>query len=479
MPAPPAKALPLPLLTAMVVGSMLASGIFTLPRSFAQATGPLGLLIVWLIAGLGTLMLAFVFQRLASNRPDLDGGVFAYAQAGFGAYAGFLSALGYWSGACLLNVTYFVLIKGTLGGVLPAFGDGNTPEAVLASSLLLWAIHVLILIGVKKAAIVNGVVTAAKVTAVLLAVAILIKGFQVEIFVANFWGGGADGFEVIPGQVQSAMILAVYVFLGIEGASVYSRYARDRADVGRATLLGLASVAALFFLVTLLPYGVLPRAEIAQLRNPSLAGVLEAVVGRWAAWFVGLSLIISLAGAFLSRSLLAAEVLWSAAKAGTVPRLFGRENARRVPSAALWLSSGLVQGFLILTLFAEEAYATALKLTSTMILVPYLLVAAFALKLAWSERAGSERAGSKRGSRGAVVEAALATAYAAFLLVAAGPALLLASTLIYAPGTLLFLKSCRERAQRVFTPGEAFLFAAIGLAATLTLLGLITNGVWV
>jgi arginine:ornithine antiporter/lysine permease len=455
------------MLTSMVMGSMLASGIFTLPRSFAQATGPLGLLIVWVVAGSGTLMLAFVMQRRAERWPDLDAGVFAYAKAGFGAYAGFLSALGYWTGACLLNVTYFVLIKGTLGAVVPAFGDGNTPQAVLASSLLLWAIHALILKGVKGAATVNLVVTAAKVVTVLLAVAILVAGFEIDTFTAGFWGGGTYGWAAIPGQVQSAMILAVYVFLGIEGASVYSRYARNRADVGRATLLGLAGVSALFFLVTLLPYGVVPRAELAQLRNPSLAGVLEAVVGRWGAWFVGVGLIMSLAGAFLSRSLLSAEVLWAAAKAETVPRVFARENARRVPVAALWLSSGLVQGFLILTLFAEEAYSLALRLTSTMILLPYLLVAAFALELWWLE-GGGRRAGA---------EAVLATVYAAFLLWAAGPNLLLASTLIYGPGTVLFVLARRELGQHPFEPTEAVVFGALLFGAIFAMHGLVTGAI--
>ena len=136
---------------------MLATGAFTVPRSFAQATGPLGLVIVWLIACGGTVMLAFVFQTLAQRRPDLDAGIFAYAKAGFGAYAGFLSALGYWAGVCLLNVTYFVLIKSTLGAIVPAFGHGNTPQAVIAASVLLWAVHLLILRGVKKAAVVNAV----------------------------------------------------------------------------------------------------------------------------------------------------------------------------------------------------------------------------------------------------------------------------------------------------------------------------------
>src|ERR1700722_18380993 len=56
-------------LTAMVVGGMVGAGIFSLPRTFANATGPLGAVIAWLIAGTGMYMLARVFQSLAERNP--------------------------------------------------------------------------------------------------------------------------------------------------------------------------------------------------------------------------------------------------------------------------------------------------------------------------------------------------------------------------------------------------------------------------
>ena len=91
-----------------------------------NATGPIGAVIAWIIAGTGMYMLARVFQALAERKPDLDAGVFAYAKEGFGDYPGFLSAFGYWIGSCIGNVSYWVLIKSTLGAFFPVFGDGNT-----------------------------------------------------------------------------------------------------------------------------------------------------------------------------------------------------------------------------------------------------------------------------------------------------------------------------------------------------------------
>src|SRR5262245_55725255 len=81
-------------LTAMVVGGMVGAGIFSLPRTFANSTGPVGALVAWVIAGTGMYMLARVFQFLAERKPEYDAGVFAYARAAFGDYPGFLSAFG-------------------------------------------------------------------------------------------------------------------------------------------------------------------------------------------------------------------------------------------------------------------------------------------------------------------------------------------------------------------------------------------------
>src|SRR5204862_434094 len=149
----------------------------TLPRTFAGATGPIGAAIAWLIAGTGMYMLARVFQSLAERKPDLNAGVFAYAKAGFGDYPGFLSAFGYWIGSCIGNVSYWVLIKSTLGAFFPVFGDGNTVVAIAVASVGIWLFHFLILRGVQQAAFINTVVTIAKIVPILAFILILFLAF--------------------------------------------------------------------------------------------------------------------------------------------------------------------------------------------------------------------------------------------------------------------------------------------------------------
>ena len=215
--------LPLWTLTAMVVGGMVGAGVFSIPRNFALATGVYGALIAWAVAGAGMLMLGFVFQTLANRKPDLDAGVYAYARAGFGPYVGFFSAFGYWASACVGNVSYWILIKSTLGAFFPVLGQGNTVIAVAISSVGIWAFYFLVLRGVKEAAAINKVVTIAKVIPLLLFVVLAIFFLKPDVFVANLWGGAAGDYGNLFEQVKATMLVTVFVFLGIEGASNYSR----------------------------------------------------------------------------------------------------------------------------------------------------------------------------------------------------------------------------------------------------------------
>ncbi|QUW84195.1 basic amino acid/polyamine antiporter [Streptomyces mirabilis] len=438
--APPAAKLTLPTLTTMVVGSMVGAGVFSLPRLFAQETGVAGALIAWAVAGTGMLMLAFVFQRLAVRRPDLDAGVYAYAKAGFGEYLGFFSAFGYWASACVGNVTYWVLIMSTIGAIAPALGDGDTVLAVALSSVGLWCFFLLIRRGVKEAAAINRIVTVAKVVPILVFVVLALFYLKPHVFAENF--AGADYAGSLFNQVKGTMLATVFVFLGVEGASVYSRHARRREDVGRATVLGFLSVFAIFASVTIVSYGLLPMSQIAELRQPSMAGVLESAVGTWGKVFVSVGLIVSVLGAYLAWTLMAAEVLFVAAEDEDMPRFLGRSTAADVPVPALLMTTLLTQVVLVVTLFSDDAFSFALDLTSALTLIPFLLAAAFALKTARGRPGGD------------LVVPALATLYTAFLLYAAGPKYLLVSFIVYAPATALFVMARREQGRRLFSPRE-------------------------
>ena len=464
-------------LVALVVGSMIGSGIFALPAAFGRATGAFGALIAWGIAGFGMLMLAFVFQTLSRRRPDLDAGIYAYAKAGFGDYLGFASAFGYWIACCLADVACLVLIKSTLGIFFPVFGDGTTVPAILGASAILWGFHFLVLRGVKQAAALNTIATVAKIIPLGIFVVVAIIGFRADIFALNFWGGEAPTFANVAGQVRNTMLVTVFVFVGIEGASVYSRYAKNRADVGIATVLGFLGVLVLLIMVTMLSYGILLRPDLAALQTPSLAGVMEALVGRWGTVFISVGLLISVLGNYLSWSLLAAEVLHSAASNDTMPAFLARENRHGVPEAALWSTNIVIQTFLVVTYFAEYAFTLALKMTSAMTLIPYLLVAAYGLKLAWT-RETYEADPQERNKDVAI--GALAALYAMAMIVAGGLKFVLLAALLYAPGTVLFALAKRQHGAILFASAmERTVFGIAATAALVALFGLATGALTV
>jgi arginine:ornithine antiporter/lysine permease len=446
-------------LSAIVVGSMVGAGVFSLPARFAGSTGVVGALIAWAIAGLGMLTLALAFQALAVRKPDLDAGVYAYAKAGFGEYAGFFSAFGYWASACVGNVTYWVLIMSTLGAWFRALGEGDTALAIVLSSAGLWVFFLLVRRGLREATTVNRIVTAAKLVPIVVFVLIAVFALRPDVFVDNLFG---DAEVPLFEQVRATMLITVFVFIGVEGASVYSRHARRRRDVGRATLLGFLSVLAVFASVTIVSYGILPASEIAALREPSMAGVLEAVVGEWGAVLVSAGLIVSVLGAYLAWTLMAAEVMYVAAKDGDMPRFLARQNHKDVPTAALLSSTVLAQVFLVLTVFSGDAFTFALNLTSALVLIPFLLVAGYLVKVSLRDR----------GPRRELVIGALATIYVAFLLVAAGWSYVLVSFLIYAPATVFFAMARREQGRRVFSGREWIVFALSIAGAAVGVLGL-------
>ncbi|BCG90048.1 MULTISPECIES: basic amino acid/polyamine antiporter [unclassified Mesorhizobium] len=462
-------------LTSMVVGSMVGAGIFNLPGRFATATGPFGAIIAWAIAGTGMYMLARVFQALAEKRPDIDSGVFAYAKAGFGNYMGFLSAFGYWLGSCLGNVFYWVLIGSTLGRFFPGiFGDGSSAIAIIVSLIGIWAFHFMILRGVEQATFINTIVTIAKIVPILVFILLLIFFFHFGQFRENFFGGLDMPPKSLIAQVRDTMLITVFVFLGIEGASVYSRFAKVRSDVGTATILGFVGVTGLMVAVTLLPYAALPQSAIAGVQQPSMAGVLEAVVGHWGAVFISIGVLVSVLGAYLAWSLICAEVLFAAAKSQDMPKLFAAQNGNRVPANALWLTNIVVSLFVISTYWSRDAFNFMLDMTSVTALLPYLLVAGYGILLARSG-VGYEKTPDQRGRD--QIFAWIAAIYTIFMFVAAGLKYVLLVAVLFVPGTILYVWARREQKLQLFTLAELFVFAVTLIAGLIGAYGLLTGAI--
>ncbi|WP_193335569.1 arginine-ornithine antiporter [Devosia beringensis] len=450
-------------LVALVVGSMIGGGVFSLPQNMAKGASPGAVVIGWLITGIGMLALAFVYQGLSTRKPALDAGPYAYARAGFGDFVGFNSAWGYWLSAWLGNVSYVVLIFGALSYFYPAFGaEGNTVQAIIGASVVLWITHALVLMGIRQAAIINVVTTIAKLLPILLFILLVALAFNPPKISIDFWGTQTPDLGSIMDQVKSTMLVTLWVFIGIEGASVVSGRAARREDIGRATIIGFVIALGVYLCVSLLSFGVMNQAELAGLpSSASMANVLEQVVGPWGSVLVRIGLVISVAGAFLSWTLFAAEIPYRAAKEGMLPKIFAAENANGSPAGALWITNIFVQISLIVTLFSNSTYLALFYIASTAILVPYVLSGAYALKLALSGEGYG--AGERRGRD--MFAGALATVYGAWLIYAAGPNYLLMCAILYAIGVPVYWFARSARGEKAFSGIEAVIGMGIVIAA--------------
>ena len=169
-----------------------------------------------------------------------------------------------------------MFIGATLGAFFDSFGDGDTVLAVAVSTVGVWLFHYLIARGVRDAAVINRIVTVFKIIPILVFIVVLFVYFDAGVFADNWTATGYGDLGNLNEQVRNTMLITTFVFIGIEGASVYSRYAKRREDVGKATVMGFLSVLSIFALVTLSSYAVVPQPELADTRQPSMVGVFQS-----------------------------------------------------------------------------------------------------------------------------------------------------------------------------------------------------------
>ncbi len=426
-------------LVGIVAGSMIGGGIFNLPQNMAASAAAGAIIIAWIITGIGMYFLANTFRTLANAKPDLSAGIYRYAEEGFGRFIGFEMAWGYWLSAAFGNVAFAVLIMEALGYFFPLFGDGKNWPSVIGASILIWGMHFLVLRGVSGAAILNAVATIAKIIPLLIMIGITFWAFNGIEFRTDFWGQEAKLGGVMA-QVKSTMLVTLWAFIGIEGAVVVSGRAKRPALVGQATLIGLFAALAIYVLLSLAPFGVLDQQELSALKDPSASYVLEHIVGTWGAVFMNLGVLLALLSAWLSWTILVAEVPYEAAKGGVFPKGLATQNKNHTPAAALWMSSLLMQATIFVVLFAQDAWLFLLQITGVMVLPPYLSSCAYLWKLA----VGPDRPKLKLGGF-ALLTGVAGTVYAAWLLYAAGPAFILMSSLLFALGIAIYWLAHRDR----------------------------------
>jgi arginine:ornithine antiporter/lysine permease len=241
---------------------------------------------------------------------------------------GFNSAWGYWSVGWLGNVSYLALFFKTLNDLL---GERalSPLTAFLIGSALLWSFHAILMAGIREGAILNFIVTAAKLIPILL---IILLGFALvrsDLFMVDNWqrqlaSTGGDTTPLM--QVKEAMAVVLWCFVGIEAASVLSARAKSQRTVRLSIIISLLVVLSIYMLVTFIAMSSVPAHELAASETP-LALVLErTAIGAAGGLVIRLGIMISVLGASISWILLSVETLYAAARNGVLPRVFKKTN---------------------------------------------------------------------------------------------------------------------------------------------------------
>lgn len=351
-------------LIGMVVSSCIGTGVFAITGQLAGVASPGAVLVGWLIAGVGFLALAFSLNNLTDKRPDLHG-IFSYADAGWGSMAGFISGWGYWLSAWLGNVAFATMMMSTIGYFFPAFLPGNTIPCIIIASLVMWGITYLVIRGVESAAFLNAIVMVCKVTAIAITLAFAIFLFKAGIITEDFWGNvynaavaaGAYGPEAVGlgdvgTQIINCMVIMMWCFVGIEGASVVSARAAKKSNVGKATVIGFLCLLAIYVGASVLPYGYMPYTEIAQLDSPALLYVFNAMAPGWGGAFISIAIVVSILGSWLSFTILPAETTSEMADYKLLPAGWGKLNKHGAPQLSVVLVGACIQVFLVILLFS-------------------------------------------------------------------------------------------------------------------------------
>lgn len=456
-------------LTLLIVGSTIGSGAFGITSDLASAAAPGPAIIAWIIVGIGVLTLVLSLTNLSQKRPNLDSGIFSYAAAAFGPLGEFISGWAYWLSAWLGNIAFATITMSALGTFFPhLFKNGQNLFSIIVAIILTWVLTFLVNQGIESASFINAIGTVCKIIPLVVFVICVILGFKARIFTADFWGRVASNMPhgtttSIYGQVKDAIMVMMWLFVGVEGASVLSSRARTRSDAEQASIFGLISLSIIYIVVSVLPYGVMSRAALAAGGQPAIGAVMQHLVGTWGAALISIGLIISVLVSWLSWTMLPAESLMLMADDQTLPTSWGKVNAKKAPTRALVITGVLQSIFLFSLLFTSYAYNFAYTLCTAAILICYLLVGIYQMMYSWTHQ-----------EWGQFIIGLIATLFELMAMVLSGWKQIMMVSVGFIPGFIFYLQATREFHHQV-TGKEKWAMGLIVIFAIVSLV-LVANG---
>jgi APA family basic amino acid/polyamine antiporter len=356
--------------TSLVIGNMIASAIFLLPAVLAKY-GSISL-VGWALSAVGAFFLARVFARLSRLMPASDGGPYTYTRSGFGDFAGFLVAWGYWISVWSSNAAIAVLFVSSLGTFFPILAT-NPAIAVLTGLCAIWLLTWVNTLGVYTSGKVQLVTTILKLTPlVFVAVGGLFFVHSQNFLPFNI--SHQSNFSTI----TTTGTITLFAFLGVECATIPAGNVNNpEKTIPRATMLGTLITTAVYILCTFTVMGMIPG-DALRLSNTPVADAAFIIGGKSARYLVSGGVAIAAFGALNGWILIQGQIPYAVAKDKLFSPLFKKENKKGVPAIGLIIGSILASVLMMMNYSKglADQYQILILLSTLTSVVPYLFCAA-------------------------------------------------------------------------------------------------------
>ncbi len=359
----------LPTATALVIGSIIGTGVFALPSALAPY-GPGSSLVAFGLVTIGALALAIVFGWLNKRVPG-SGGPYLYARDAFGDFGGFITSWSYWLTAWIGNAAIAVAWVGYVEVFINK--GGNKWGAIAIALVGLWIPAIINISGVRNLAGFQNI------TVVLKFVPLVFMGTIGLLFIhAHNFGAFNAGGGSIGSSISAAAAIALFSYLGLEVASVAAGRVRNpKRNVTRATVLGTLACAFVYMLGTLAVFGTVSHAALLNSTAPFSDSVNAMFGGVWAGKVMAVVAIISGIGCLNGWTLICAEMPMAAARDRLFPTQFAKLSHREIPVFGILVGASAAS---LLTVFSywhfQKVFTDVVLLSVLTAVIPYLYSAA-------------------------------------------------------------------------------------------------------
>jgi len=345
-------------LAAAIFNITIGAAIFVLPAIVAGKLGAAAPL-AYLVCAVATALVALCIAEAGSRVPQ-SGGPYAYVEAAFGPYAGYLCGVLLWLGITLAMGAVATVFADAVAGLLPALG-GPLPRA----AFLVVVYGSLTFVNIRGAALgsnVSGIATVAKVVPL---IAFVVFGLS-HVRAENLALGAFPSLNLLG---ESGLLL-MFAFFGMESALQVSGEVRDASRaVPRAIALAVTGVGVLYVAVQLVAQGILGGALAApETAKAPLAAAAVQFAGPTGATLILVAMAVSTFGFMTATMLATPRSLFALAVDGYLPRpLAAVHQVHHTPYVAI-----AIQGLIVTAIAITGTYVKLAVIANVAILLVYL-----------------------------------------------------------------------------------------------------------